>query len=75
LKLIGSGRWEGEHFVARVQPERLPLSDPLAGVGGPINAVTFDTDTLGGVTLVGPGAGRTATGYALLGDLLDIHRH
>ncbi len=74
-KLIGSGRWEGDRFVARVQPERLPLADPLAGVGGPINAVTFDTDTLGGVTLVGPGAGRTATGYALLGDLLDIHRH
>jgi len=74
-KLIGSGGWEGDRFVARVRPQLLPLSDPLAGVGGPINAITLDTDTLGGVTLVGPGAGRTATGYALLGDLLDIHRH
>jgi homoserine dehydrogenase len=73
-KLIGSAQREGGRVVARVRPERLALADPLAGIGGPINAVTFETDTLGDVTLVGPGAGRTATGYALLGDLLDIHR-
>ncbi len=72
-KLIGSGCWADGQVVARVQPVRLNLSDPLAGVSGPTNAVTFETDTLGDVTLVGPGAGRTATGYALLGDLLDIH--
>lgn len=29
---------------------------------------------LGEVTLVGPGAGRRETGFALLADLLDIHR-
>lgn len=57
---------------ASVQPTRVPLSHPLAGVGGAINAVTFTTDLLGDVTLVGPGAGRTETGYAVLGDLLDI---
>lgn len=57
-----------------VAPIRIPLSNPLAGVSGATNAVTFVTDLLGEVTLVGAGAGRLQTGFALLSDLLDIHR-
>ena len=59
---------------ASVTPTRVPLSHPLAGVGGAVNAVTYTTDLLGDVTLVGPGAGRMETGYAVLGDLLEIAR-
>jgi homoserine dehydrogenase len=47
----------------------------LAAVSGATNAITYSTDLLGDVTLVGPGAGRVETGYALLGDILAIHRH
>jgi homoserine dehydrogenase len=43
-------------------------------VSGATNAITYVTDLLGEVTLVGPGAGRRETGFALLADLLDIHR-
>ncbi len=57
-----------------MKPIRIPLSHPLATVSGPTNAVTFTTDLLGDVTLVGPGAGRIETGYALVSDLLAIHR-
>lgn len=57
-----------------VRPTRVPLSDPLAGVPGATNAVTYTTDLLGKVTLIGPGAGRLSTGFAVLSDLLDIHR-
>lgn len=57
-----------------VRPMRLPLSDPLAAVSGATNAVTYVTDLLGSVTLVGAGAGRLSTGFAVLSDLLDIHR-
>jgi homoserine dehydrogenase len=39
-----------------------------------VNAVTYTTDILGDVTLVGPGAGRLETGYSVLVDLLEIHR-
>ena len=60
--------------TARVRPERLPLSHPLAAIGGATNAVTFTTDYLGQVTLIGPGAGKLETGYAMIGDLLKIHR-
>jgi len=72
-KLIAQVAREGGRVTARVRPELLPLSDPLAGVGGVTNAITFSTDLLGEVTLVGPGAGGRETGFALLGDLLDIH--
>jgi homoserine dehydrogenase len=57
-----------------VQPVRLPLSDPLASVSNALNAITLKTDVLGDVTLIGPGAGRRQTGFALLADLLAIHR-
>jgi len=57
---------------ARVEPIALPLSDPLARVDGVMNAITFQTDTLSEVTIVGPGAGRLETGQGLLADLLAI---
>lgn len=59
----------------RVEPVRLPRDNALAGVGGATNAITLTTDLLGNVTLVGPGAGRVQTGFALLADLLDIYQH
>jgi homoserine dehydrogenase len=74
-KLIGAAeRAEDGTVRGRVRPERVPLSHPLAGVGGATNAVTYSTELLGDVTLVGPGAGRLETGYAVLVDLLEIHR-
>ena len=73
-KLIGSLEPTADGVAASVRPERVPLSHPLAGVGGATNAVTYSTELLGDVTLVGPGAGRLETGYAVLVDLLEIHR-
>jgi homoserine dehydrogenase len=73
-KLIGSLESGSDGVRASVKPARLPLAHPLASVGGSANAVTYSTELLGDVTLVGPGAGRTETGYAVLVDLLEIHR-
>ena len=73
-KLIGAVEKVDGGVRATVCPERVPGTHPLAAVGGPVNAVTYSTDLLGDVTLVGPGAGRTETGYAVLVDLLEIHR-
>lgn len=56
-----------------VRAQRIPVAHPLAGVSGTTNAITYTTDLLGEVTLVGPGAGRHQTGFGLLADLLDIH--
>ncbi|MEA3223421.1 MAG: homoserine dehydrogenase, partial [Thermodesulfobacteriota bacterium] len=74
-KLIGSADVQPDGSVkAKVWPEKLPLSDPLAGVCEAINALTYHTDELGSVTIIGPGAGRRETGFSLLIDLLNINR-
>lgn len=73
-KLVGNVERTPGGLRAHVAPVRLPLSHPLAGVGGATNAVSFTTDLAGEVTLIGPGAGRVETGYAVLGDLLALAR-
>lgn len=74
-KLIGSAEVQPDGSVkAKVWPEKLPLSDPLAGVNEAINALTYHTDELGPITIIGPGAGRRETGFSLLIDLLEINR-
>ncbi|MCS7259918.1 MAG: homoserine dehydrogenase [Anaerolineae bacterium] len=73
-KLIAELQCTDDGVQARVAPQLVELSHPLAGVSGATNAITYITDLLGEVTLIGPGAGRRETGFALLADLLDIHR-
>jgi homoserine dehydrogenase len=73
-KLIGSIERTADGVKAKVCPRRVPLSHPLSSVMGATNAVTYTTDLLGEVTVVGAGAGRIETGYSVLNDLLDIHR-
>ena len=79
---IEAARAAGERWklIARVTPDgatvgpvRLPVDNPLANVSGSMNAITYTTDLLGDVTLVGAGAGRLQTGFGLLSDLLEIH--
>lgn len=73
-KLIGRVVKEDGRVRAGVAPEMVPLSDPLAHVMEANNAITYETSLLGPVTLVGAGAGRIETGYALLADLISINR-
>lgn len=74
-KLIGEARRQEDGTISgKVAPEALPLADPLAGVGGAINALTFETDLMGPVTIVGAGAGKIETGFSLLTDCIAIYR-
>jgi homoserine dehydrogenase len=73
-KYVAELGFDGDRVVASVGPKELPLTHPLAGVGGATNALTFSTDLLGDVTLIGPGAGRDETAVAVLSDLLAIGR-
>ena len=59
--------------VARVSPEEIPLSHPL-NVSGTFNAVSFNTDPSGEITLVGKGAGGKETASAVLRDLIEVRR-
>ncbi len=73
-KLIARIEKKRGRIRARVKPEKLPLDDPLAQIMGVTNALTISTDDLGDITIIGPGAGRRETGFALLADILAIHR-
>ena len=74
IKLIGKAWRENGKVKAQVKPETLPVTDPLANVAGVLNAITFETDVTGNVTVIGPGAGAYTAGYAMLTDMLEIHR-
>lgn len=73
-KLIAQTKRDGAEIIASVAPQKLLLSDPLAGIMGTQNALTFDLDLLGKVTIQGPGAGKFETGDSILQDMLAIHR-
>ncbi|UOF91117.1 homoserine dehydrogenase [Fodinisporobacter ferrooxydans] len=73
-KLIAKAKKAGDTIYAKVGLEAIAVSDPLAGVLGATNAVTFDCDLAGPITLVGAGAGRKETGFSILIDLINISR-
>ncbi len=56
---------------ARVSLEEIPLDSPLAKVNGTYNAVEVNT-SINRIVVVGKGAGRIETAYALLDDILSI---
>lgn len=72
-KLLGSTEIIDGKVIASVKPEPVPLSHPLAGIMGAANALTFSTDLMGDVTIVGAGAGKIETGFSILTDLLAIN--
>ncbi|MGL4611677.1 MAG: homoserine dehydrogenase [Trueperaceae bacterium] len=73
-KLIGRLERQDSSVKASVKPQRISLTHPLANVMGATNALTYTTDLLGETTVIGAGAGRKETAYALLQDILAIHR-
>jgi len=57
---------------AYVKPTPLDKNDILAHVSRNLNALRLRLDTLGELTIIGPGAGRYETAQAVLTDLVDI---
>lgn len=73
-RLVGQARRNADGTVdASVGAVTLPAYDPLRAANGATNAVTFETDLLGKVTITGPGAGRTETAFAVLSDLIELN--
>ena len=59
---------------ASVKPTVLEDDDLLSNVDGVLNALELETDTLGKIYSIGPGAGKRQTGQAVMTDLVDIVR-
>ena len=55
-----------------VGPVPVGSGHPLYGVNGVDNAIIVDTEYLGSLTLIGPGAGMYPTGSAMISDFLHI---
>jgi homoserine dehydrogenase len=67
IKLIG----RLEDSTATVKLEEVPADDPVC-VPGRLNALSFSTQHIGDVTLIGRGAGGEETASAIIRDLVDI---
>lgn len=61
-----------DRSTAYVRPEKLSREDILSGVSGVMNAIEIETDTLGKIYSMGPGAGKIQTAQAALTDLMEI---
>lgn len=57
---------------AAVKPVFVENNNVLANINNEVNAVIFNGDAVGEVTLVGKGAGKMPTGSAVYADVLDI---
>src|SRR5215813_9935943 len=74
VKLLGVAVRTAKGIEQRVHPTMVPKSSSIAQVMGVTNAVTIDGEGIPPLTLVGPGAGGTATATAVLSDIADIAR-
>ncbi|HEX5934434.1 MAG TPA: homoserine dehydrogenase [Pseudorhizobium sp.] len=72
IKLLGVAQRTETGVEQRVHPTMVPRDSVIAQVDGVTNAVAIESDILGELLMVGPGAGGDATASAVLGDIADI---
>jgi len=72
IKLLGVAQRTDTGIEQRVHPTMVPRDSVIAQVDGVTNAVAVESDILGELLMVGPGAGGDATASAVLGDIADI---
>jgi len=70
IKLIGSVRRENNRLCVKVAPEALEADHPLAGVHLSEKGISFDTDSMGRITVTGGHSSPTGAAAALLKDLI-----
>jgi homoserine dehydrogenase len=75
IKLLALGSLVGEAVALSVHPVLIPLTHPLAAVGGPFNAIFVRGSSVGEVMFYGQGAGSMPTGSAMIGDVIDVARN
>jgi homoserine dehydrogenase len=75
LRLIATTRLAEDGAIeASVVPTAVPADSPFGRCDGVLNRVEVDATPVGRVAFEGPGAGGSAAGAAVLGDLVSIAR-
>jgi homoserine dehydrogenase len=72
IRLVASASRQGGRVHARVEPELLDKTDPLANLVDLENALYLQTDLLGEIGIVQRSGSLTQTAYALVSDLSRI---
>jgi homoserine dehydrogenase len=70
FKLVCRAQRTDQGVTATVQPEQVPLSDPLAWVAGTSSIVYFETDIFPGLAITENNPGLDATAYGMLADFV-----
>lgn len=71
IKLIGEVKIEGDSFKLSVSPKALDKKHPLASVNGSEKAISYNTDTMGGITVMGGKSSPVGAAAAMLKDLIN----
>ena len=75
MRLVGRAeRGQNGRVTARVAPEALPAGHPLAAVDGAEKGITYVTDSMDRVTVLGGKSDPRGAAAALLKDLINIYR-
>mgnify|MGYP005839587041 FL=1 len=74
IKLLAVARKAGRQVEARVHPTMVPLDHIMANVNGVYNAIYLEGDFVGPNLYYGYGAGKRATGSAVVSDLMVLAR-
>jgi homoserine dehydrogenase len=74
VKLLGKASYEDERLRLRVTPSIITPDHPFFFVDGTGKAITFYTDTLGKLTMIGGASGLRETAATILKDIINIHR-
>ena len=75
VKLLAIARNYGDYIEARVHPTMIPKENMLANVNEVFNAIYIEGDFVGPNLYYGLGAGKKATGSAVVSDIMTLARH
>jgi len=74
IKLIGTAKMVDEEIMLSVAPTLLDKTHPLAGVNGSEKAITYMTDTMGSITVMGGKSSPVGAAAAVLKDLINAYK-
>lgn len=74
VKLLGKASYEGERLRLRVTPSIITPDHPFFSIDATTKAITFFTDTMGKLTMIGGASGLRETSATILKDIVNIHR-
>lgn len=74
IKLIGTAEMAGDDVRLSVAPKVIDETHPLAQVNGSEKAITYMTDTMGGITVMGGKSSPIGAAAAVLKDLINAFK-